>query len=65
MADKEKKVEEAQEPVTEQVELVGDAAKAEAEAIEALPKVEEAAVPKAEKTAAQPSKKLRNGPGTT
>ena len=56
MADKEKKVEEAQEPVTEQVELVGDAAKAEAEAIEALPKVEEAAVPKAEKTAAEPSK---------
>ena len=51
MADKEKKVEEAQEPVTEQVEqveLVGDSAKAEAEAIEALPKVEEAEVPKAE-----------------
>jgi large subunit ribosomal protein L5 len=56
MADKEKKVEEAQEPVTEQVELVGEAAKAEAEAIEALPKVEEAEVPKAEKTAAKPSK---------
>src|SRR5256885_15236353 len=56
MADKEKKVEGAQEPVTEQVELVGDAAKAEAEAIEALPKVEEAAVPKAEKAAADPSK---------
>jgi large subunit ribosomal protein L5 len=58
MAD-EKKVEEAQEPVTEQVqevELVGAAAKAEAEAIEALPKVEEAAVPQAEKTAAKPSK---------
>jgi len=51
MADKEKKVEEAQEPVTEQVELVGEAAKAEAEAIEALPKVEEAEVPKAEKPA--------------
>ena len=54
MADKEKKVEEAQEPVTEQVEqveLVGDSAKAEAEAIEALPKVEEAEVPKAEKPA--------------
>ena len=31
--------------MTEQVELVGEAAKAEAEAIEALPKVEEAAVP--------------------
>src|SRR3954452_12478314 len=56
MADKEKKVEEAQEPVTEQVELVGDAAKAEAEAIEALPKVEEAAVPQADKPAAKPSK---------
>ena len=57
MADKEKKVEEAQEPVTEQVELVGEAAKAEAEAIEALPKVEEAEVPKAAKTDAKPSKK--------
>jgi large subunit ribosomal protein L5 len=59
MADKEKKVEEAQEPATEQVEqveLVGEAEKAEAEAIEALPKVEEAEVPKAEKTAAKPSK---------
>jgi large subunit ribosomal protein L5 len=56
MADKEKKVEEAQEPVTEQVELVGDAAKAEAEAIEALPKVEKAEVPQAEKPAAEPSK---------
>ena len=56
MADKEKKVEEAQEPVVEQVELVGDAAKAEAEAVEALPKVEKAEVPKAEKTAAEPLK---------
>ncbi len=56
MADKEKKVEEAQEPVTEQVELVGEAAKAKAEAIEALPKVEEAEVPKADKPAAKPSK---------
>jgi large subunit ribosomal protein L5 len=60
MADKEKKVDEAQEqPETEQVvevERVGDAAKAEAEAIEALPKVEAAEVPKAEKTAAKPSK---------
>jgi large subunit ribosomal protein L5 len=58
MADKEKKVDEVLEPVTEQaqeVELVGEAAKAEAEAIEALPKVEEAAVPKAEKVA-KPSK---------
>ena len=60
MADKEKKVEEAQEPTTEQaieVERVGEAEKAEAEAIEALPKVEEASVPKAEKTAAKPVKK--------
>src|SRR4029453_6561373 len=59
MADKEKKVDEAQqEPVTEQVEVerVGEAEKAEAQAIEALPKVEEASVPKAEKTAAKPSK---------
>ena len=59
MADKEKKVDEvAEAPATEQVEVerVGDAEKAEAEAIEALPKVEEASVPKAEKTAAKPSK---------
>jgi large subunit ribosomal protein L5 len=56
MADKEKPVEEAQEPVTEQVELVGEAAKAEAEAIEALPKVEEAAVPQAEKPAGKAPK---------
>jgi large subunit ribosomal protein L5 len=56
MADKEKKVDEAQEPVSEQVELVGDAAKAEAEAIEALPKVETAEVPQAAKTVAKPSK---------
>jgi large subunit ribosomal protein L5 len=62
MADKEKKVDEAQEPETEQVEveqveLVGEAAKAEAEAIEALPKAEAAAVPQAAKTADKPSKK--------
>ena len=59
MADKEKKVDEAQEPETEQVEVerVGEAEKAEAEAIEALPKVEEAAVPVAAKTAAKPAKK--------
>jgi large subunit ribosomal protein L5 len=59
MADKEKKVEEVQETATEQqveVERVGDAAKAEAAAVEALPKVEEASVPKADKTAAKPSK---------
>jgi large subunit ribosomal protein L5 len=62
MADKEKKVDEAQEPETEQVEQVevervGEAEKAEAEAIEALPKVEAAAVPQAAKTDAKPSKK--------
>ena len=62
MADKEKKVDEAQEPETEQVEQVevervGEAEKAEAEAIEALPKVEEAAVPQAAKTDSKPSKK--------
>ena len=58
MADKEKKVDEVQETPTEQVEVerVGEAEKAEAEAIEALPKVEEASVPKAEKTDAKPSK---------
>jgi len=58
MADKEKKVEEAEAPTTEQVEVerVGEAEKAEAEAVEALPKVEKAAVPKAEKTAAKPAK---------
>ena len=59
MADKEKKVDEAEAPATEQVqevELVGEAKKAEAEAIEALPKVEEAAVPQAEKPAGKPSK---------
>jgi large subunit ribosomal protein L5 len=60
MADKDKKVEEAQEPVTEQVELVSEAEKAEAEAIEALPKVEEAEAPKPEKVAKEPSKKPAN-----
>jgi len=54
-----KKAEEGQEPETEtvEVELVGEAKKAEAEAIEALPKVEEAAVPQAAKPAGKPSKK--------
>jgi len=60
MADKEKKAAEAEAPAaeTETVEVarVGDAAKAEAEAIEALPKAEAAAVPKADKPAAAPSK---------
>jgi large subunit ribosomal protein L5 len=63
MADKEKKVEEAQEPATEQVvevERVGEAEKAEAEAIEALPKVEEAEAPKPEKVAKDPGKKPAN-----
>ena len=59
MADKEKKVEEAQEPVTEQVEVerVGEAEKAEAKAIEALPRVEKAEAPKPEKVAEKPAKK--------
>jgi len=60
MADKEKKVDETETeaPATEQVavERVGDAEKAEAEAVEALPKVEEASVPAAAKTDAKPSK---------
>ena len=55
MADNEKKVDEAQEaPATEQqveVERVGDAEKAEAAAIEALPKVEKAEAPKPAKVA--------------
>jgi large subunit ribosomal protein L5 len=53
MADKEKKVEEAEAPATEQVEVerVGEAAKAEAEAVEALPKAEKAEAPKPEKVA--------------
>jgi large subunit ribosomal protein L5 len=59
MADKEKKVDETQEPATEQVEVerVGDAAKAEAQAVEALPKAEKAEAPKPEKVAEKPSKK--------
>ena len=60
MAENEKKVDEDEAPAAEQVELVGEAAKAEAGAIEALPKVEEAEVPKAEKTAAKPSKTPAN-----
>jgi large subunit ribosomal protein L5 len=53
MADKEKKVEEAEAPATEQVEVerVGEAAKVEAEAVEALPKAEKAEAPKPEKVA--------------
>ena len=57
MADEDKKVEETtQEPAADQVELVGEAEKAEAAAVEALPKVEKAAVPQAAKTDAKPSK---------
>jgi large subunit ribosomal protein L5 len=58
MADNEKKVEEAEAPATEQVEVerVGDAEKAQAEAVEALPKVEKAEAPKPEKVAENPSK---------
>jgi large subunit ribosomal protein L5 len=60
MADKEKKVDEGQEaPATEQVvevERVGEAEKAEAEAVQALPKAEKAEVPQAEKPAGKPSK---------
>jgi len=55
MADEKNKVEEAEAPAPDQVELVGEAEKAQAEAIEALPKVEEAAVPAA-KPATKPSK---------
>ena len=57
MADEEKKVEDGQEPAADQVELVGQAKKAETEAIEALPKVEKAEAPKPEKVAEKPSKK--------
>lgn len=49
--DKNKPAEEVQETPAEQVELVGEAEKAEAEAIEALPKVEEASVPEPAKPA--------------
>jgi large subunit ribosomal protein L5 len=56
MADEDKKVAEGENPVTEQTERVGDAAKAEAEAIEALPKAEKAEVPQAKKPASKPSK---------
>jgi large subunit ribosomal protein L5 len=56
MADEENKVEQAETPAPDQVELVGEAKKAKAEAIEALPKVEEAAVPQASKTAGKPTK---------
>ena len=53
MADEKTKVEEAEAPATETVEVerVGEAKKAEAEAIEALPKVEEAEAPKPAKVA--------------
>src|SRR5215212_10279390 len=57
MADEDKKVEEAIETAPDQVELVGEAKKAEAEAIEALPKVEKAEAPKPEKVAEKPAEK--------
>src|SRR4051794_6567183 len=59
MADKEEKVEVAEEPATEQIEVerVGEAKKAEAEAVEALPKAEKAEAPKPEKVAEKPAKK--------
>ena len=56
MADEKDKIEEAVETAPDQVELVGEAKKAEAEVVEALPKVEEASVPQAAKTDAKPSK---------
>jgi large subunit ribosomal protein L5 len=56
MADEENKVEQAETPAADQVELVGEAKKAKAEAIEALPKVEDAAVPQAAKTSGKPAK---------
>ena len=60
MADNEKKVEETEVQAGEaeqvvEVERVGEAEKAEADAIEALPKVEQASVPTAAKTDAKPS----------
>jgi large subunit ribosomal protein L5 len=57
MADENNKVDEAEKPAPDQVELVGEAKKADAEAIEALPKVEKAEAPKPEKVAEKPSKK--------
>jgi len=63
MADKEKKVEEAETPETEQVvevERVGEAEKAQAQAIEALPKVEKAEAPMPEKVAEKPAAKPAN-----
>jgi large subunit ribosomal protein L5 len=58
MADEKNKVEEAEAPVSETVEVerVGEAAKAEAEAVEALPKAQKAEAPKPEKVADKPSK---------
>jgi large subunit ribosomal protein L5 len=56
MADEEKKVQEAEKPETEQTQGGGDASKAEAEAIEALPKSEKTEAPQAKKPASKPSK---------
>ena len=63
MADKEKKVDEALEPATEQVEVerVGEAEKAEAAEIDALPKVEKAEAPKPAKVADKAGAKAPKG----
>jgi len=57
MADEDKKLDETQEPAADQVELVAEAKKAKAEAIDALPKVEKAEAPKPAKVAEKPSTK--------
>jgi large subunit ribosomal protein L5 len=56
MADEDKKVDEVEETAPDQVELVGEAKKAQAEAVEALPKAQKAEVPQAAKTEGKPSK---------
>ena len=63
MADKEKKVDEAEAPVTEQVEVerVGEAEKAQAAAVDALPKAEKAEAPKPEKVADKAAAKVPAG----
>src|SRR5437660_8626762 len=60
MADEKNKTDDVVEPAADQVELVGETKKAEAEAIEALPKVEKAETPKPEKVADRPAKKPAN-----
>ena len=56
MADEDKKVDEVEETAPDQVELVGEDKKAQAEAVEALPKAQKAEVPHAAKTEGKPSK---------